>query len=122
MSDKELTPEELEQERVKAIEIAEQHRLNDIELIKNWGITYEFPEPFLQRDLQKYQTRLRKLGNKGDTAVSVYKGLVVRVGIELGWLKGDILTDIGGMTVGQITVLSGLVFNDIVLASQIPNE
>lgn len=117
--EQELSPEELEE---KARQEAKEKKDKDLEMVKSWGIVYEFPEPFLQRDLQKYQTRLAKLGSTGEKAISVYKGLLIRVAIELDWLSGNTLNDIGSLTPGQVTVISNLVFDDVVEASQIPNE
>lgn len=110
--------EELNTENEEELDTKE----HELELLSNWGIEYTFPDPFLQRDLQKYQTRLTKLGSTTETAVSVYKGLLLKVAVELGWMKGTLLNDIGALTPGQVTLISNLIFEDVVKASQIPNE
>ncbi len=109
-------------EQEKAEQLEADLREKEMGMIEDWGILYVFPDPFLQRDLQKYQTRLTKLGSTNETAVSVYKGLLLKVALELGWIKGEILNDIGALTPGQVTLISNLVFSDVVEASQIPNE
>lgn len=117
--EKELSPEEHVK---KALKEAAEVREKQMEIISNWGVTYKFPDPFLQRDSTKYQTRLKKLGNKIDTAVAVYKGLIVRAALELEWLSGEKVEDISTMTPGEVTLLSNLIWLDILEASQVPNE
>lgn len=117
--EQELSPEELKEKRKRE---AEELKEKEMGMLEKWGIEYNFPDPFLQRDLQKYQTRLTKLGSTNETAVSVYKGLLLKVAVELGWMKGKVLNDIGALTPGQVTLISNLVFEDVVEASQIPNE
>lgn len=118
-TEKNLSVEELEE---KAKKDAAELRQREIELIKVWGITYRLPDPFLQRDMQKYQTRLNKLGKGKETATSVYKGLIIKVALELGWVSGKKLEDVEGMLVGEVTLLSNIIFQDIIEAGRIPNE
>lgn len=104
----------------KARKDAEKQRETDILRLEKWGFTYEFPEPFLQGDMAKYQTRLKKLGAKGEVAVSVYRGLILRVASDLDWLSG--IKDIDKLVPGQVVFISGIIFDDILMANEIPNE
>ncbi len=117
--DKDLSPDELAE---KALKDAKELREREMKLIAKWGVIYKFPDPFLQRDSTKYQTRMKKLGNKGDTGVAVYKGLIIRTAVELGWLSGDKVDDVSIMTPGEVTLVSNLIWLDILEASQVPNE
>lgn len=118
MSDEEkneLTEEEQEQKW-------EESRAEDMEKLVKWKINYQFPEPFLQKDLQKFQTRIKVLRGDRDIANSVYNGIIIRVAIELGWVTNMTDDDIGMLHPGKVTLLSSRIFGDVVRAQLIPNE
>lgn len=117
---KDLSPEEIREELLRT---AADLREREIKMLKKWKLEYTFPDPFLQRDLQKYQTRIKKLGATGDDIpVSVFKGVLVTVALELGWLKGMTEDAISGMLPGEITVISNLIHLDVLEGSRVPNE
>lgn len=97
-------------------------RNDRVNTVESWGFEYNFPDPFLQRDLNKYQGRLRKLGGGKDIAISIYRGVMLKVSIEMGWLSGKDTQDIGGMHPGKVEFISDLIFRDVAKASEVPNE
>lgn len=111
----ELTEEEQQQQW-------DEQRSEDMEKLEKWKINYQFPEPFLQKDLQKFQTRIRVLRGKNEVATAVYNGIIIRVAIELGWVINVSDDDILVMHPGKVSFLSSRIFGDVVRAQLIPNE
>ena len=53
------------------------------------GVTITFPEPFLQKHLEEWQTYLNALTRADQTnANAVYRGALVRATIQCGWVDG----------------------------------
>lgn len=116
-----MSDENLDKNEEDAIEEANKQQKKEIKLLESWGLSYNFPDPFLQKDLAKYQTRLRKLGSSNEMAISVYKGKLLQVAFDLKWLEGKPIESIGEMTPGQVSLISGVIFYSITEASRIPN-
>lgn len=92
----------------------------EVALLESWGYEYNFPEVFTQRDFEKYQTLLRKKrGPDENVALSVYRGLVVQVAIEMGWVSG--IKDTGDEHPARISHLSGVIHADVLEATTLPN-
>lgn len=52
-----------------------------------YGITFHFPEPFLQKHLEAWQTALLQLDQKS-VSNAVYRGDLLKVTLQQGWVQG----------------------------------
>ena len=53
------------------------------------GVTITFPDPFLQKHLEEWQTYMAALSRADQTnANAVYRGALVRATMQCGWVQG----------------------------------
>ena len=57
------------------------------ELEPRYGISFHFPEPFLQKHLEAWQNELGKLEN-GSVSNAVYRGALLKATLRQGWIQG----------------------------------
>lgn len=58
-----------------------------LKLQEKYGISFHFPEPFLQKHLVVWQNELGKLSNDS-VSNAVYRGGLVKATIRQGWVQG----------------------------------
>jgi hypothetical protein len=83
------------------------------------SIELKIPEPFLQRDYEKYNLQLRKIsGDDDNVPIAKYRGDMVRAAAICGWLGKDIdaknVSDLEAKEVYRIATEITTLFVDLV--------
>ncbi|NIR67727.1 MAG: hypothetical protein GWN76_24410 [candidate division Zixibacteria bacterium] len=67
------------------------------------AIELKIPEPFLQRDYEKFNLQLQKLSSKDEEPIAKYRGDMVRAAAICGWLgEGVTPKDIGDFEAKEV--------------------
>ena len=62
-------------------------------------MTFELkiPEPFLQKDYEKFNMQLQKISGDKEVPIARYRGDMVRAAAKIGWIEGVKESEIGDM-------------------------
>ena len=67
----------------------------------------KIPEPFLQRDNEKYNLQLRKIsGDMEDQPIAKYRGDMVRAAALLGWIEGVEPKGVGDLKAREVYLIA----------------
>jgi len=66
----------------------------------------KLPDPFLQKHYEEFNLKLRKMTNDPDIPLAVYRGDIVRVAAECGWLEGITKKDVSEMVAVEVGKIS----------------
>lgn len=86
-----------------------------------YGMAFAFPEPFLQKHLEQWQTALNKYSSR-DVAGSVYNGALLKATIDCGWMTGLTVEKVAETNPGIIEWASAQVHFFIRAARRPPQE
>ena len=91
-------------------------------MIEKYGVTIKMPEPFLQEDLETYQTALQAAGEVREMPVAVFEGAVVRTAIGLGWMTGILPGEVGKQAPWRVEWAASQVIQEVNKARELPPE